>query len=149
MEQIMIKATAFRDKTVAVDTMVFIYLFDKDPRFYPAVSALFESAEKGACTLITSTISIVESLSLKRLEEKSHIIDEIGQFFRECVGLRVYSVDGLVAEEAARIRRNFPVLRTPDALQLAVGLLHEADAFMTHDEKILRLPSFPLKRISP
>lgn len=144
----MIDAKIVRGKIVAVDTMVFVYLFEKDPRFFPMAESLFTAAEKGECSLITSTISIAESLSLHGLEERPQVKDEIGQFFKECAGLRVYSIDGIVAEEAAQIRRNFSVLRTPDALQLAVAQLNSADMFITQDEKILRLPSFPLKRIA-
>ena len=144
----MIDIKTLRGKTIGVDTMVFIYLFEKDPRFFPKVELLFSLAEKEECTLITSTISIIESLSVHSLEERPQAKDEIEHFFRECTGLRVYSVDGIVAEEAARIRRKFSSLRTPDALQLAVAQLHSADVFITNDEKILRLPSFPLTRIS-
>jgi len=47
----------------------------------------------------------------------------------------LYPVDEIVAERAAEIRAQYQY-RTPDAIQLATGLEHDATLFITNDKRL-------------
>ena len=52
-----------RHRLVAVDTCVFIYLMERNPRYFNAASAIFESIESGKSPAATSTVVLTEILA--------------------------------------------------------------------------------------
>lgn len=131
-------------KRVAIDSMVFIYIFEKDPKFFQDSFSLLSTVEKGSVEGITSIISIIESLSSPKLDQAAEAKAEIAQFFDETAHLRVFPVDRREGEVAAMLRRQYFSLYTPDAVQLATALVHQADVFVTNDAQLLRLKHPPL-----
>ena len=124
---------------IAVDSMIFIYLFEDDARFIDKVHPILKKAESGKSTLITSIISIAETLSpTKYLVDKITPM-KIQQFFRESQGLTIFPVDWNIALEAALLRQKHRFLKTPDAIQIATAIVHEADTFITNDLKLKKL----------
>lgn len=134
---------------IAVDSMIFIYLFEDDARFIDQVHPILKKAESGKNSLITSIISIAETLSpTKYLTDKITPM-KVQQFFRETQGLTVYPVDWNIALEAAHLRQKHRFLKTPDAIQIATAIVHEADLFMTNDLKLksLSLPGLTIQTL--
>jgi len=115
---------------IALDSMIFIYLFEADSRYIQIVESLFEQVEQGEKQAITSTISVIETLSPWKYEHDSEKRIEITRFFEEMHGLVVYPVSWEISLEAAVLRRAYPSLRTPDAIQLATALIYQASYFI-------------------
>lgn len=135
---------------IAVDSMIFIYLFEDDTRFIDEVHPILKNAERGKGSLITSIISVAETLSPAK-----YLVDEvtpkkIQQFFSETQGLTIYPVDWNIAVEAAILRQKHRFLKTPDAIQLATAIVHKADIFITNDAKLktLSLPGLTIQTLS-
>lgn len=133
---------------VALDSMIFIYLFETDSRFIGIVDNIFSQIESGQTPGITSIISFTETLSSSRLTNKPQLTSEITRFFYEAKNLTVYPVDFTVAEKAASLRRRYPHLHTPNALQLATAQVYSAANFITYDKKLLGL-KIPGLKIQP
>ena len=130
--------------------MIFIYLFEDDARFIDEVHPILKNAESGKNGLITSVISVAETLSPSKYLVDKVTPTKVQRFFRETQGLIVYPVDWDIALEAARLRQKHRFLKTPDAIQLGTALVHRADVFLTNDIKLKRLslPELTIQTLS-
>jgi len=126
---------------IAVDSMIFIYHFDNHHLFGSNSHAILENYEKGF-QLITSVVSVTETLSISWYQQYPEIQQKIQNYFNLAANLIVYPITINIAIEAAKLRRLFKPLRTPDALQLATAVIYKAGTFVTHDKRLknFRLP---------
>lgn len=136
-------------EVIALDSMMFIYLFESDTRYIDAVESIFESLEQGTTTAVTSVISVIEALSPEKYNQDRTAREYIARFFYELSGLTIIPVDKLIAEKTAELRRKYPRLRTPDAIQLATAIHANASCFLTNDRKLasLNIQDVPLKTL--
>lgn len=121
--------------TVALDTMVFIYVFEEHPTYLSLLKPLFHSVEKGEKDAITSTITIAECLVLPYRQKDYGLAAQYMVLFRNFPHLSVIPVTDDIAERAAFLRAHHN-LRIPDAIQLATGLSSGAPFFLTNDEEL-------------
>jgi len=121
-----------RGSTIALDTMVFIYLFEEDENYIDTVKAIFESIEKGGLEAITSTITVVECLIKPLKKDDFPLVAKYRTAFRNFPNLEVIPVSMEVAEKAASIRARYG-LKTPDSIQIAAGVLGKVRTFLTND----------------
>lgn len=123
------------NKSIALDTNIFIYYFQKHPQFGPATSNLFKTFLLKKTEVFTSSISLTEILSIRA---PFAIIDTLKQEFLSIPFLSIITVNNDIAIEAARLRRayNFSL---PDAIQLATALYAKAKVFITNDERLKKL----------
>lgn len=121
-----------RDKVTALDSNIFIYYFQKHPQFGPTTSNLFKSFLLNKNTVVTSSISLTEILSVKA---PSTLIDSLEGEFLAIPFLSIITVNNDIAIEAARIRRKYG-FGLPDAIQLATAMVSKAKLFITNDETL-------------
>lgn len=141
---------AVTKKVIALDSMVFIYFLDaSQPELHQAGKQLINKLLDGSFSGITSAISVTETLSDTKLKEDIERIENYTLFFYSTPNLTVYPVTIQIALEAARLRRENKYLRTPDSIQLATALVHQADVFITNDTKLqkLRFPNLKITRL--
>jgi predicted nucleic acid-binding protein len=66
----------------------------------------------------------------------------LGQKYRDILlysdGLTTFEILHEVSEEASKLRAKYSI-RTPDAIQIAVGILYGADKFLTNDPDLRRI----------
>lgn len=144
----MVKLDLFLDelvktRRVALDSMVFIYLLEKNEKYFPLVKIIFELLEKGKITGTTSIVSPLEVLSSPKLSPDQILL--YGRFFKEEKNLTTHELTWETMGLAAEIRRNYG-LRFPDAIQLATAKLAKARLLITNDEiykKIVGTKDFP------
>lgn len=123
----------------AVDSMVFIYFFDQNKSYIDASERILKDAERGECTVVTSIISLTESLSPLKYRDDEGARSAIVNFFYLTPNIHILDVTREVALEAARLRREYASLRTPDAIQLATAIASGADTFITNDARLAKL----------
>lgn len=130
--------------------MVFIYHFERTEPYFSKVEKMLSSAQGGENEIVTSVISMLETLSAPKYLHLVDMVHEIGLFFREASNITVLGLDGDIAVEAARLRRENTGLRTPDAIQLATAIVGGAKLFVTNDIKLkkVRVDSLEIKMIS-
>lgn len=141
---------SFINRTIALDSMIFIYFFDQNKHFVDASELIIKLAERGKTTIVTSVISLLESLSSFKYQDDTEAQHAITNFFYLTPNVRVMNIDREIALEAARLRREHKSLRTPDAVQLATAIVHKADIFITNDVKLqkLSLPGLAIQTLS-
>lgn len=140
----------FAGKTIALDSMIFIYFFDQNERFVEASEYVIKLAERGKTTVITSIMSLLESLSPLKYQDDAETQCAITNFFYLTPNIHMMIIDREIALEAARLRREHKFLRAPDAIQLATAIIHRADIFITNDVKLkkLSIPSLTIQTLS-
>lgn len=132
--------------SVCLDSMLFMYFLDKsDSAFHQLSLKTFKSLFSQRTKLITSVVSVIETLSFPKLFGDQDNIDSYLLFFKTCPNLTVYPLDINTALIAADLRRKHPPLKTPDSIQLATALSHNADLFITNNDRLKHLNLSPLK----
>lgn len=122
-----------QNKLLCLDTNIFIYYFQAENEFGLKTKKLFELLVKNKAHAVTSIITQIELLSLDMSPEESK---RLYSLFLETPHLKVENLVPDIANEAAKIRREYD-FRTPDAIQLATAVYSKADAFITNDRKLL------------
>jgi len=128
---------------VAIDTAVFIYFIEEDPRFLPLIEPLFQEADRGARELVTSAITLLEVLVVPYRAGNRLLADRYEALLTRSRGVRVVDLTRDQLRAAAQLRATTGV-KTPDALQLAAAIGTDCHAFLTNDR---RLPSIRGLRI--
>ena len=118
--------------------MVFIYHFEKDKRYLPATTMLFDRMENGKLSGVTSIITVAEIFSHQRVIESEDLSAVYGHVFAVWPGLTVVSPDMDEAQLAGAVRVQYG-LRLPDAFQVTAGLKFGAQVLITNDERVGRV----------
>lgn len=117
---------------VGLDTTPLIYFIEKNATYHPLVRPFFVALADGRLTVVTSTVTLVETL-VYPIRNNHH---EIARRYREILlntsHLTTFDVSPDIAQKAAEIRANYHI-RTPDAIQLAAALHGGATFFLTND----------------
>jgi len=126
--------------TIALDTNIFIFALENNLSF-PIAVELFRLLPKIAPRVFTSTITLVEALvHLYRRGDHEEITTTL-EFITGQGLITIVNVDQTVSLKAAQLRAQYK-LTTPDAIQLATGLLNDAATFITADHEFRRrIPS--------
>jgi len=122
-----------KERVCGVDAMIFIYFFEKNPRYYLWVKKLFDLGEQGKIKLITSKITPIEILSTQKLVTEPGKTYLYQEYFKNAKYLSVEDVSWDIVERSAKLRREMK-LRTPDAIQLATAELCNANIFLTNNQ---------------
>ena len=130
-----------RHRRIAIDTSVFIYHVQVNPRYLPATDRVFGWLERPSSSAVTSCISMTELLV-----EPIRAGDEnrVGDFFALLTRyphLEWVPASLQIAALAARFRSEHH-LRTPDALQAATAVYSSATGLITNDAAFRRLGEF-------
>ena len=128
---------------VAVDTAVFIYFIEEDPRFLPHILPLFEDADRGVRVLVTSALTLLEVLVVPYRTGNRQLAERYERLLSSSRGVRIVDLTRDHLRAAAQLRAATGV-KTPDALQLVSALAAGCRTFVTNDR---RLPSLPALRV--
>ena len=125
-----------RDRSVALDTMIFIYAFEDHPVYQEILKSFFRALEKGEMNAVTSTLTISECLVQPYRKKNFALSAQYQVLFRNFPNLSIIPLTDDIAERAAFLRAQYN-LRTPDAVQLATALVSGCHAFLTNDDRFL------------
>ena len=126
-------------RLVAFDTAPLIYYIEENPAYLPLVDELFDTIDSGVSTGITSVLTLQEVLVKPLREGMQEMADQYREVLKNSINITLANIDETVCEKAANLRAKYAWLRTPDALQIASAILHNADVIITNDDKWKRL----------
>lgn len=120
---------------IALDSNVFIYVLQKNPDFYQPALLILKNIEISRIQGLSSQLTYLEALSFSGLN-----LEQIGQTknLLEASGTVFIPISSEILEEAARLRRIIPSLKTPDAIHLATASINGAEQFITNDIPLTR-----------
>ncbi len=121
-----------------LDTAPVIYYVEKNPLYLDAVTPFFDRIDLGLLTAVTSPVTLAECLVIPY---RSGLV----QLQRDFEDLIVYGhntvfvpLDHRSARQAAELRARYNIT-LPDALQIAVALSADCEAFLTNDGLLQRV----------
>ena len=136
-----LRAFLGRHRRIALDTSVFIYQVEANPRYVALTDPLFAWLERPAHTAVTSTITMTELLVQPYRDGDEQRADRFYGLLATYPNLEWVAPDLEVADIAARIRA-VRRLRTPDSLQAATAIRSQATGMITNDSVFERLKEF-------
>jgi uncharacterized protein len=126
------------------DSMLFIYVIEKNPTYFPLVKVVHEAMKRRADTLCTSIFTLGETLVGPRKLGSQSGVDRIKNYFAGgTVSILPFTFE--TAEQFALIR-TWTGASASDAIHLAAAVEAHVDVFLTNDAKLLslRIPGIPL-----
>lgn len=128
---------------VGLDTAVFVYFIEEQPKFLPLIEPLFKQADEGRRELITSALTLLEVLVVPYRVGNRLLADRYEALLTGSRGIRVVDLTREQLRAAAQLRAVTGV-KAPDALQLVAALTAGCTTFLTNDR---RLPTIPGLRV--
>ncbi len=125
-------------KKVALDTNIFIYVFEQSTEFGEKSKSILEGIEDGYFSAIASSVSLTEILVKPICEGNTALEKQYKLLFTHFPNLSIIPVDKPIAERAAYLRGKYGI-KTPDALIVATAIQSGAELFITNDERLSQI----------
>jgi predicted nucleic acid-binding protein len=136
-----LRAFLGRHRRIALDTSIFIYQLEANPRYLALTDHIFSWLERPRSTAVTSTITMTELLVQPYRDSDEQRVDEFYGLLSTYPNLDWLAPNLEIADLAALIRA-IHRLRTPDALQAATAVQAEATGLITNDPVFERVKDF-------
>ncbi len=125
-------------KIIGLDTSIFIYFLEDNPKYSPLARIIINGIEKGKWHGVTSTITLMEITVRPWQLERESVAREYEAVLVHFPNLSIINIDRNVARAAAQLRAKYSV-SPPDALQISASLASRAKVFLTNDKRLSRL----------
>jgi predicted nucleic acid-binding protein len=118
--------------SIYLDAQCVIYSVEKHPDFFPLLRPLWKSVQAGTHEVVTSELTILESLTgpLKRGDRP--MVLNFEKFFLHA-GIRLLPISAVVLRAAAQLRASIAKLKTPDSIHVATAQLDGVSQLVTND----------------
>ena len=127
-----------RGLRICIDTAPFIYFIEKNPKYLSMLRPFFAEINAGKIDALTSTITLLEVLVLPFKTKNESLAEKYRDILLYAEGLTTFEIFHEVSELSSRLRAKYSI-RTPDAIQIAVGIIYGADAFLTNDSSLKKV----------
>lgn len=117
---------------ICIDTAPFIYFIEKNSKYFRLIKSIFSEIENEKIDAVTSTITLLEVLVLPLKLGKIELSEQYRDILLYTDGLSTCEVSHDISELGAKLRAKY-LIRTPDSIQLATGIIHGAKYFITND----------------
>jgi predicted nucleic acid-binding protein len=134
----LLRAFLRRQRSIALDTSVFIYQLEANARYLALTDSVFAWLERVGHEAVTSTITMTELLVPSYRENDEPRVDAFYGLLSTYPNLRWVAPDLETADLAAMLRAQYR-LRTPDALQAATAIRANATGMITNDPVFARI----------
>lgn len=125
--------------TVFIDTAPIIYYIEAHPQFGQLVKEVVDAFQSGSLIAFSSVITLTEVLPKPIELGKEVLAKKFSEFLKHGKNFNLIEISVDIAEKAGRLRGRYPSIRALDAIQLAVALEIDADAFLTNDSKLKQI----------
>jgi len=123
---------------VCMDTAPIIYFIEKNPKYLGVLKPVFLDIDNGRIEAITSTITLLEVLVHPFRTKNDILAEKYRDILLYSDGLTAFEIFHEVSEICSKLRAKYSI-RTPDAIQIAVGLLYKAPKFLTNDSALKKV----------
>ena len=123
---------------VGLDTMVFVYAFERHPDYGPLAQAIFRAMEDGLFRGCVSVLALGEVLAGVKKAHNPDLLLRYRDVFHRFPGLVLADADTVVMEQMSDLRARYGI-PTPDAIHIGTALARGAGAFVTNDVRLRRI----------
>ena len=128
---------------IYIDTSVVIYTIEVNPNYWQLLQPLWQKFQAGQIELITSELTLMESLVIPFRQSNIDLIDTYEQLLLSSV-LQLIPISQTILKEAAKLRATTPSLRTPDAIHVATAIASSCTQFLTNDRQLRIVTDLPV-----
>ena len=136
-----------RARRLALDTVVFIYAFERHADYGALAQVVFGALETGVCQGCASVLALGEILTGVKKANNAELALRYRDALTRFPGLTLVDAGAAVMETMADLRVRYG-LPTPDAIHLATALVWGARAFVTNDQKLRRVQDLEIILLS-
>ena len=136
-----LRAFLRRHRRIAIDTSIFIYELEANPRYVTVVDPIFAWLYEPGHAAVTSTITMTELLVQPYRDADEGQVNRHYGLLSTYPNLEWVAPDLEIADLAARFRAQYR-LRTPDAIQAATAARSQATGLVTNDPLFRRVEAF-------
>lgn len=129
---------ALNYKKVGIDSMCFIYHFEVNKSYGEIAKQVFLQLQKNKLTAVTSTITLAEILSFKKLQEDKILFEQTKTRLRQTPNLEIIPVNEVISEIAAILKYKYSIA-LPDSIQVATAVASGQEAFVTNDRGLQKI----------
>lgn len=127
-----------KHRSIGLDTMLFIYQFEKFKNIWQKTQIIFSLLEAGRFKAVTSVIGLIEILTKPKKEKNYLLVKEYQELLTDFPNLSVVNVNLEIADLSSSLRAKYD-LTTPDAILVATALSCGATGFITSDTKLKKI----------
>jgi predicted nucleic acid-binding protein len=127
-----------KGQRVCIDTAPIIYFIEKHEKYLNVLRPLFAEIDAANIEAITSTITLLEVLVQPLRTKNERLAERYRDILLYSEGLTTFEVLHEVSEMASKLRAKYSI-KTPDAIQIAVGVLYGANKFLTNDPSLKKV----------
>jgi len=134
-------AFLLQHRRVALDTNIFIYELEENPRYLALTRLIFRWLEESHHAAVTSTLTMTEVLTgfyLRKEPQRGHQNYALLSIYPR---LEWVAPDLKIADLAAKFRAQHR-MRTPDAIQAATAVQSAVTGFVSNDRVFERVEAF-------
>jgi predicted nucleic acid-binding protein len=128
----------FRGQKICLDTSPIIYFIEKDSQYWNLVRPVFIGINSGNIKAITSTLTLLEVLVNPFRNGNEDLAEKYREILLSSEGLTTFEILHETSELATRLRAKYSI-KTPDAIQIAVGVRNGASKFLTNDSSLKKI----------
>ena len=128
--------------TVYLDADSLIYSVETHAPYWSLLYPLWLASQAGLITLVTSELSIVETLMIPLRNQNTVLVTAYTQLFRSSE-IKMVSITDTILYEAATLRSSIVGLRTPDSIHATTALQQKCSLFVTNDRGYRRISHLP------
>lgn len=121
-----------KHRIVYLDTSIFIYFIERNPRYHKFCETLFEEIETGRIHALTSTLSLLEVLVRPYKQKRADLVFKFYSLLTTYPNIEWVELTLGVSDLAARLRADYG-LKTPDAIHAASAMTHGVEGFICND----------------
>lgn len=124
---------------VALDTVVFIYHFEKNKSYFKLTKEIFSRLDKNKdFSAITSILTLLEVAVKPIVDSRNDLLKEYSDKLLYDDKLTTLMIESDTAIKAAELRAKYGI-KTPDAIQIATSIIGKANVFITNDAGLKKI----------
>ena len=127
-----------KGQRICIDTAPIIYFIERHVKYRDVIRPVFVEIDSGNIEAITSTITLLEVLVHPLWTGDEVLAEKYRDILLSSKGLTTFEIFHEVSEMASRLRAKYSI-RTPDAIQIAVGIQYGARNFLTNDPNLRKV----------
>jgi predicted nucleic acid-binding protein len=127
-----------KGRRICIDTAPIIYFIEHHVTYRNIIRPVFSEIDSRNIEAITSTITLLEVLVHPLRTGDETLAKKYRDILLSSEGLTTFEISHEVSEVASKLRAKYSI-RTPDAIQIAVGILYGATHFLTNDPNLKKV----------
>lgn len=131
---------------VALDTSVFIYVFEEHKVFGKRAEKILKDVERGKQKGIFSVIGMIELQTGPKSLDRHDVAARYRELITTFPHLSVVNLNEAIVELTSDLRARYKIA-TPDAIHLATAIASGATTFITNDKSLKKVKEINVKML--